>query len=203
MTAARAALAWAGLALAVGVPLAVAATSPLLAWREPVYIAAGLAGVVGLGLLLVQPLLAAGLLPGLRMRPSRRLHAVVGAALVVAVVAHVAGLWITSPPDVVDALLFRSPTPFSAWGVVAMWAVFGAALLALLRGRLRLLLFRLCHVTLAAVVVVGTVVHAWLVDGTMGTVSKAVLCLLVLAAAAWAVREARLPAALRRLLRRE
>lgn len=203
MTAARAALVWAGLALAVGVPLAVAATSPLLAWREPIYIAAGLAGVVGLGLLLVQPLLAAGLLPGLRMRPSRRLHAVVGAALVVAVVAHVAGLWITSPPDVVDALLFRSPTPFSAWGVVAMWAVFGAALLALLRPRLRLLLFRLCHVTLAAVVVVGTVVHAWLVDGTMGTVSKAVLCLLVLAAAAWAVREARLAAALRRLLRRE
>lgn len=203
MTAARAALAWAGLALAVGVPLAVAATSPLLAWREPIYIAAGLAGVVGLGLLLVQPLLAASLLPGLRMRPSRRLHALVGAALVLAVVAHVAGLWITSPPDVVDALLFRSPTPFSAWGVVAMWAVFGAALLALLRGRLRLLVFRLCHVTLAVVVVVGTVVHAWLVDGTMGTVSKAVLCLLVLAAAAWAVREARLPAALRRLLRRE
>ncbi len=203
MTAARAALVWAGLALAVGVPLAVAATSPLLAWREPIYIAAGLAGVVGLGLLLVQPLLAAGLLPGLRMRPSRRLHAVVGGALVVAVVAHVAGLWVTSPPDVVDALLFRSPTPFSAWGVVAMWAVFGAALLALLRPRLRLLLFRLCHVTLAAVVVVGTVVHAWLVDGTMGTVSKAVLCLFVLAAAAWAVREARLPAALRRLLRRE
>lgn len=203
MTAARAAVIWAGLTLALGVPLVVAATSPLLAWREPIYIAAGLAGVVGLGLLLLQPLLAAGLLPGLRMRLSRRLHAGVGAALVVAVLAHVAGLWVTSPPDVVDALLFRSPTPFSAWGVVAMWAVFGAALLALLRGRLRLLLFRLCHVMLAVVVVVGTVVHAWLVDGTMGTVSKAVLCLLVLAAAAWAVREARLPSALRRLLRRE
>lgn len=199
----RAVLTWAALALALGVPLAVAATSPLLAWREPIYVAAGLAGVVGLGLLLVQPLLAGGALPGLRMRPSRRLHALAGAGLVVAVVVHVAGLWITSPPDVVDALLFRSPTPFSAWGVVAMWAVFGAAGLALLRGRLRLLLFRLCHVTLAAVVVVGTVVHAWLVDGTMGTASKAVLCLMVLAAAAWVMREARLPAALRRLLRRE
>jgi len=199
----RAILTWAALAAALGVPLAVAATSPLLAWREPVYIAAAFAGVVGLGLLLVQPLLAGGALPGLRLRASRRVHAVVGAGLVVAVVVHVAGLWVTSPPDVVDALLFRSPTPFSAWGVVAMWAVFGAALLALLRGRMRLLLWRLCHVTLAVVVVVGTVVHAWLVDGTMGTVSKAVLCLLVLAAAAWVVREARLAAALRRLLQRD
>lgn len=184
-------------------PLAVAATSPLLAWREPIYIAAGLAGVVGLGLLLVQPLLAGGLLPGLRMRASRRLHAWVGAGLVAAVVVHVAGLWVTSPPDVVDALLFRSPTPFSAWGVVAMWAVFAAALLALLRGRLRLLVWRLCHVTLVMVVVVGSVVHAWLVDGTMGTISKAVLCLLVLAAAARVAREARLLAGLRKLARRE
>jgi hypothetical protein len=199
----RAALTWSALALALGVPLAIAATSPLLAWREPIYVAAGLAGVVGLGLLLVQPLLAGGMLPGLRLRAARRLHALVGAGLVLAVMVHVAGLWITSPPDVVDALLFRSPTPFSAWGVVAMWAAFGAALLALLRGRMRLLLWRLCHVTLAAVVVVGTVVHAWLVDGTMGTLSKAALCLLVLAAAAWVVREARPGAALRRLLRRD
>ena len=30
------------------------------------------------------------------------------------------------------ALLFVSPTPFSAWGVIAMWAVFTAALLAAL-----------------------------------------------------------------------
>ncbi|MBB3896713.1 ferric reductase-like transmembrane domain-containing protein [Roseococcus suduntuyensis] len=202
MTRGRAALAWVGLALALAVPLVVAARSPLLAWREPIYIAAGMAGVVGLGLLLVQPLLAGGHLPGLRLMASRRLHAWVGAGLVLAVVLHVAGLWLTSPPDVVDALLFRSPTPFSAWGVVAMWAVFGAALLALLRRRLRPLLWRLCHVTLAAIIVLGTVVHAWLVDGTMGTLSKAMLCLLVLAAAARAVHEARLPAALRRLGRR-
>jgi hypothetical protein len=203
VTGARALLAWAALALALAVPLAVAATSPLLAWREPVYIAAALAGVVGLGLLLVQPLLAGGLLPGLPLRPSRRLHAWAGAGLVAAVVVHVAGLWLTSPPDVVDALLFRSPTPFSAWGVLAMWAVFAVALLALLRGRLRLLVWRLCHVTLAAVVVVGSVVHAWLVDGMMGTVSKAILCLLVLAAAARVVRDARLLAGLRRVVRRE
>ncbi|MEO0764271.1 MAG: ferric reductase-like transmembrane domain-containing protein, partial [Pseudomonadota bacterium] len=144
---ARSVLTWAALAAALGVPLAVAAASPLLAWRDPVYIAAGFAGVVGLGLLLVQPLLAGAALPGLGPRRSRRLHAWIGGGLVVAVVVHVAGLWITSPPDVVDALLFRSPTPFSAWGVVAMWAVFAAGLLAAYRRRLRLApaTWRLAH----------------------------------------------------------
>ena len=59
------ALIWAALAVAVGVPLAAAAASPLLAWRGPVYILAGFAGIVGLGLVLVQPLLIGGYLPGL------------------------------------------------------------------------------------------------------------------------------------------
>jgi hypothetical protein len=122
MGAARAVLIWARLAVALVAPVAIAATSPLLAWRQPVYIAAGFAGVVAMGLLLLQPLLAGGYLPGLGTRVGRLAHRRVGVALVAAVVLHVAGLWITSPPDVVDALLFRSPTPFSAWGVVAMWA---------------------------------------------------------------------------------
>ena len=104
-----------------------------------------------------------------------------GPALVLAVVVHVAALWLTSPPDVVDALLFRSPTPFSAWGVVAMWAVFATALLAALRGRLRLRLvvWRLCHIALAVMIVVGSVVHAMLIDGTMEIVSKVALSALV------------------------
>ena len=193
MPAARAVLIWAALALVLGVPFAIAATSPLLAWRDPVYIAAGLAGVVGMGLLLVQPLLAGGRLPGLAGRRGRNLHAWVGAGLVVAVALHVAGLWLTSPPDVVDALLFRSPTPFSAWGVVAMWAVLGAALSAALRRRLRLrpAVWRLWHMALAAVIVVGAVVHAMLIEGTMGTVSKAVLCAIVVAAAARAMVDLR------------
>jgi hypothetical protein len=85
---------------------------------------------------------------------------------------------------VIDALLFRSPTPFSAWGVIAMWAVFATALLATFRRRLRLrpAVWRACHLTLAPVIVTGTVVHALLIEGTMGTLSKAVLCALVLAA---------------------
>ncbi len=166
--------------------MAVAAASPLLAWRDPIYIAGGFAGVIAMGLLLLQPLLAGGYLPGLPARRGRRLHFWVGMGLVATVTVHVLALWLTSPPDMVDALLFRSPTPFSAWGVIAMWAVFAAALLAVLRRRLRLRpqVWRLGHTTLAAVVVVGSVVHALLIEGTMGLVSKATLCVLVLAAAA-------------------
>ena len=186
MALARPLLIWAALAAALVIPLAVAATSPLLAWREPIYIAAGFAGVMALALLLLQPLLAGGYLPGLTTRRGRHLHACVGAALLATVVAHVAGLWLTSPPDVIDALLFRSPTPFAAWGVIAMWAVFATAILATLRRRLRLkpTVWRACHLTLATVIVTGSVVHAMLIEGTMGTVSKAVLSALVLAAAA-------------------
>ena len=200
----RSALIWATLAVALTVPVLVAASSPLLAWRDPIYIAAGFAGVVALALLLIQPLLAGGYLPGLRLRFSRRLHAWVGSGLVAAVVVHVAALWLTSRPDVVDALLLRSPTPFSAWGVVAMWAVFATALLAALRGRLRLKLvvWRLCHIILAVVIVVGSVVHAMMIDGTMGIVSKAALSALVMAAAVKVIFDLRLLADIRRMASR-
>ena len=101
-----------------------------------------------------------------------------------AVVVHVAGLWITSPPDMIDALLLTSPTPFSAFGVIAMWAIFAVALLAALRRRLGLRprTWRIAHTLLAVVIVVGSVVHGLLIEGAMETVSKAALCALVLAA---------------------
>ena len=194
----RTVLIWAALAVALAVPLAAAALSPLLAWRDPVYIAAGFAGVVGLGLMLVQPLLIGGHLPGLSAHRGRRVHRWIGGTLVLAVAIHVLGLWITSPPDVIDALLFVSPTPFSAWGVIAMWAIIAVAFLAALRRRLRPRTWRLGHRSLAAVIVVGTVVHALLIEGTMETMSKAALCALALAATikvladlkAWAKRTA-------------
>nr|WP_246503714.1 ferric reductase-like transmembrane domain-containing protein [Plastoroseomonas arctica] len=192
-------LVWAALAAAMIIPIAIAAGSPLLAWRNAVYIAAGFAGVVALALLLLQPLLSGSYLPGLRLRLGRRLHAWVGGAIVAAVLVHVGALWITSPPDVLDALLFDSATDFSAWGVVAMWAVFATALLAAFRSRIRLILWRLCHVVLAATIVVGSVVHALLIDGTMGLGSKAALCALVLVAAAKVITDLRLLADLRRL----
>jgi predicted ferric reductase len=181
---ARVALIWVALAAAVCVPIAAAAASPLLAWRDPVYILAGFAGIIALGLMLVQPLLIAGYLPGLSAYRGRRVHHWTGGALVVAVVIHVGGLWITSPPDMIDALLFASPTPFSPWGVIAMWAIFAVALLAALRRRLGLRTWRIAHMSLAVViVVVGTVVHGMLVEGTMETMSKVALCALVLGAA--------------------
>ena len=178
----RAVLIWIVLAVILAVPIAAAATSPLLAWRDSIYITAGLAGVIGFALILLQPLLAGGYLPGAAAYRGRRFHRWAGVLLVVAVVIHVVGLWITSPPDVIDALLFNSPTPFSAWGVVAMWAIFATALLAALRRRLRLRTWRIAHTVLALVIVVGTVVHAALIEGTMETVSKAYLGILVLAA---------------------
>jgi predicted ferric reductase len=182
MRLARAALIWAALVAAIGVPIALAATSELLEWRGPIYILAAFAGMIALGLLLVQPLLAGGYLPGLSAYRGRRVHHWIGGALVVAVVIHVAGLWITSPPDMIDALTFTSPTPFSPFGVIAMWAIFAVAVLAALRRRLGLRTWRIAHMSLAAVIVVGSVVHGMLVEGTMETVSKAALCALVLAA---------------------
>ena len=180
----RSVVIWGALALAIGVPLTIAATSPLLQWREPVYIIAGFAGVAGMALILLQPLLVGGYLPCLPSKRGRGLHRWTGAALVVAVLIHVAGLWITSPPDVVDALLFVSATTFSVWGVVAMWAIFATALLAILRSRRRmgLRIWRLGHSALALVIVTGTVLHALLIQGAMGQVSKIVLAGLVLAA---------------------
>src|SRR3954451_2950678 len=183
MRLARVTLIWGALAAAVCVPIAAAAVSPQLEWRDPVYILGGFAGIIALGLVLVQPLLIAGYLPGLSAYRGRRAHHWIGGALVVAVVVHVAGLWITSPPDMIDALLFASPTPFSPFGVIAMWAIFAVALLALLRRRLRLRTWRIAHMSLAAVIAAGSVVHAMLVEGPMETMSKVALCALVLAAA--------------------
>lgn len=184
MSPVRRILIWAGLLTAIAVPIAASGASPLLAWREPVYILAGFAGVFAMALLLLQPLSVAGYLPGLSGPRGRRVHRWIGGSLVLAVVIHVAALWITSPPDVIDALLFTAPTPFSAFGVIAMWAVFAAVLIAVLRRRIRLQprVWRRVHTALAALVVAGSVVHAVLIEGTMETVSKVALCLLVLAA---------------------
>ncbi len=178
-------LIWAALAAAIGIPIFAASASPLLAWRDAVYIAAGFAGIVALALVLIQPLLMAGYLPGVSRYRGRRAHHWVGGALVATVVVHVAGLWITSPPDMVDALLFVSPTPFSPWGVLAMWAIFAVALLAVFRRRLKLepRKWRIAHMVLAVVIVVGSVVHAVLIEGTMETISKTALCVLVVVAA--------------------
>ena len=64
-------LIWIALGIAVLVPIVLSLNSPLLAWRDPVYIAAGLSGVLALALLLFQPLLAIGALPRVGLLTGR------------------------------------------------------------------------------------------------------------------------------------
>jgi predicted ferric reductase len=193
LTGAREILVWGALALIVAVPVVIAAISPLHAYRPPSYIAASLAGVMALGVLLVQPLLSAGWLPGAGIATLRRLHRYAGALLVALVIVHVVGLLIASPPDAIDALLLRSPTPFSVWGVTAMWAVAATAVLVALRRKLRLrpATWAAIHNAVALVVVLGTVVHAVQIEGTMGTISKWALCIAATVIAIAAMARAR------------
>ena len=176
-------LVWGVVIAAIVIPIAAAAMSPQLAWRDPIYITAGFAGVGAMTILLLQPMLAGRYLPGLSPRHTRLAHRFMGGFLVIALLVHVVGLWVTSPPDMIDALLLRSPTPFSIWGVLAMWTILATALVAILKRRLRVSLrvWRIFHFTFAAVAVISSVVHAMMIEGTMGTYSKTALCILVLA----------------------
>ena len=74
-----------------------------------------------------------------------------------------------------------------------MWALFAAASFAAARPwlRIRPRFWRLGHTMLAALAVVCSVVHAILIEGTMGTVSKVALCALVLTATAKVVFDLR------------
>lgn len=166
-------------------PVVIAATSPYLAYRNPAYIVGGFAGIVCLSLLLIQPLLAAQYLPGAGGEIGRKCHHWVGAAIIACVLLHIGGLYVTSPPDTLDALMLVAPTPFSVYGVLAMWAVVATAALVILRRRLRLRYsnWRLIHNGLALTVVVATVIHALQIEGAMEIFSKWALCLAVLIAA--------------------
>lgn len=178
---------WPASAVAILAAFVLAAQSPQLAFRQPVYVVAGLSGIAGLALLLVQPLLAGGLIPRLNPVATRRAHKWAGLVFVAMVLIHVITLWVTSPPDVIDALLLRSPTQFSLWGVIAMWAVFVAAAVALLRRKLPRKLWRIAHRALAPITVAGTIAHALLIDGTMEPVSKLILCIFAALATLYAL----------------
>lgn len=182
---------WVGLLAVIGGPLIASAYSPLLAWRDPIYILAGFAGIFAMGLLFVQPLVIGGYVPGMRGPRARLVHRTVGALLLVAVLIHVGALWITSPPDVIDALLLASPTPFSIWGVLAMWAIFATATLAVVRKRIGLRAWRILHMLLVVVIAGGTIAHAMLIDGTMEQFSKIALSVLVALACAKGVMDVR------------
>lgn len=180
----RAIVAWMLAAAIITVPIAVAAASPLQSYRDPIWVAGGMAGVVGLTLLFLQPVLIGNLLPGLGSSRSRSWHRWVGSAVVAAVLLHVGALYVTSPDDILDALLLVSPTPFALYGVIGLAGVVATALVASLRDRLPAVLWRATHVGLAVVVVVASVVHAVQIDGVMGTASKWALCVFAMAATA-------------------
>ena len=175
------------------IPVALAAASPYLAYRDAPYIIGGFAGILCLALFLIQPLLAAGYLPGLRLSTARRLHRLTGAIIVAGVLLHVGGLYLTSPPDTLDALLLVAPTAFSVYGVLAMWGIVLTALLVAFRRRLplRYAVWRLIHNAVALAVVVATVIHALQIEGAMEPVSKWLLCLAVLAATGWTLLDLR------------
>lgn len=177
-------LVWGCLVLVACIAIAASAMSPLLAWREPIYIAGSFAGIVALVVLLFQPLLMLRQMPGLTILQGRKIHRWVGVLLLLSVITHVLALWLTSPPDVIDALLFRSPTLFAPWGVVAMWAVFISAAIVTIRRRLRfkIVTWQRLHGCLAVVIVAGSVVHAYLIEGAMEPWSKWALCVAVIVA---------------------
>lgn len=163
----------------MALPVVLATFSPYLTYRSPVYIAAGFAGVICLSMLVLQPLLAARKLP-LHPLWARHLHRMIGITLFALTVVHVLGLYVTSPPDVIDALLLRAPTLFSAFGVIALWGITLTALVAALRRRLPARVWRLAHQTLSALVVVATVIHALQIEGAMEPVTKWIVSLAAL-----------------------
>ena len=59
------------------------------------------------------------------------------------------------------------------------------------RRRMRPRTWRICHTAIVVVIVATSVAHAMLIQGTMGTVSKAVLCVLVLGALAKVIADLR------------
>ncbi len=185
---------WGALGLLMLTPLLIAAQSPYLAYRNTAYILAGFAGIVALLLLFVQPLLAASHLPGLRPRTSRLWHRATGSLILIAVVVHILGLYLTSPPDALDALMLVAPTPFSLYGAVALYGLVITGLLVTLRRHLplRVLHWSILHNVLAFVVVISTVMHALLIEGTMGTISKWLTCIAVLAVTVWVLWDVRL-----------
>ena len=186
-------LAWGSVAALMIAPVAIAAFSPYLESRGVPYIVGGFAGIIGLSLLLLQPLLPAGYLAGSKGPAGRRWHRWVGGAIILAVALHVGGLYVASPPDTIDALLLVSPTPFSVYGVTAMWGIVATALLVLLRRRLGLRhsVWRLIHNGVGAIVVVATVIHALQIEGAMEPASKAMLCMAVFAATGVALLDLR------------
>ncbi len=171
------------------VPVVIAALNPLQMSRGTSYVVGGLAGVVALSLFLVQPLLAAGFLPGMTLSRQRQWHRWVGASIITLIAMHVVGLYVTSPADIRDALLLQAPTSFSVYGVIALWASALTVLLVVLRGRMirRGQVWKLSHQIVAAITIAASVIHALQIQGAMGNSSKWVISVAVLCVTAYVI----------------
>lgn len=180
---------WALIIFLVGVPVLVAVFSPLLDSREAIYRVGGLAGVAALALLLIQPLLAIGYFKTISRIRQRRMHLWTGALLVLAVFMHIYALYLTSPDDMMDALFLRSATPFSIYGFIGMMGIVLITILVTLRKKINIPFkwWKVLHATVGVLVVLASVVHALWIQGTMGTVSKWMLCGTILIATGFAV----------------
>jgi hypothetical protein len=89
---------WGVVIAAMVVPIALATTSPYLAYRGPLYIAAGFAGIVAMSLFVLQPLLACPVRALIAPATARRWHRIIGASILILILAHVVGLYFVSPP---------------------------------------------------------------------------------------------------------
>lgn len=172
------------------VPVGLAAFSPLLAYRNLPYTVGGFAGIAALSVMLLQPALIVGWLHD-KDRTARRLHKWVGISLLALTLLHVGGLYVTSPADTLDALTLASPTPFSIYGVAALAGVLCLSISPMFRQRLRrkLHIWRRAHSVLAVAVAVSTAIHAVQIQGAMENISKILLCVAVVTAAAWVMAQ--------------
>lgn len=182
-------LLWLVVAVLAAGPFFAAVASPLLKGRDAIWVMGGLAGVAALGLLLVQPMLAVGVRAGTLPRAARIWHRWTGIAIAGLTVLHVAALYAYSPDDILDVLLFVSPTPFSVYGMIGLCGVVLTILVVALRRPLGLkpAHWRVVHSALAVVIVLAGAVHAFMIDGAMEPMSKLALCLAAVTATVVAV----------------
>lgn len=196
-------LLWPAITALVVWPVVAAAIDPLQRSRDALWVVGGLAGVVALALLLLQPLLAIGNKTGLQAGSARRWHRRLGMAAGCAVMLHVVALLIYSPEDIWDALLLEAPTPFSVYGVIALWSLLVSIGLAFAARRMRLATsaWRIAHSALALLITACGGTHALMIDGTMEPISKVVLVACALVATTVAIVEVNVlgPMRLRRL----
>lgn len=192
--------AWIIVAIVAAVPVIAAAASPLQGGRELLWVTGGMAGVVALSLLFVQPLLMAATPLLIAARDRVRWHRLGGTAIVAMVALHVGALYAYSPDDITDALLLVAPTPFSLYGVISLWCLVLTAVLAATRRTFKLgyRLWRILHSVLAVAVVGAGAVHAIQIEGAMEEYSKFAICIAAMAATTVGALEVNVLAPIRR-----